>query len=172
MRILLDTNILLNDFFHRNPDFGFQRISDSAQKAEVEGYREKVHHCLERLAPEPSAEMLFTTTIFARFAALLGDLLVPADMVLEELTYWKSNLKILEVTSEHLEASLLEMQAAEIKLDYDDYLLRLLCREHQVELLLSSIPKSREFYWPVLFFRPENIGQLLEQKSVPGSQQH
>jgi hypothetical protein len=166
MRILLDTNILLNDFFHRNPDFGFQRISDPAQKAEVEAYREKVHQCLERLSRDEHTEVLSSTAIFARFAALLGDLLAPADLVLEELSYWKSNLKLLEVNSVQLESCLQEMQEAEIKLDFDDYLLRHLCKENQVDLLLSSIPKSREFYWPVLFFKPENIGQLLDQKSV------
>lgn len=169
MRILLDTNILLNDFFHRNPDFGFQRISDPAQKAEVESYREKVHHCLERLSLDEENEVLCTTTIFARFAALLGDLLVPADLVLEELSYWKSNLKLLEVSAIHLENSLQEMQQSEPRLDFDDYLLRHICKENQADLLLSSIPRSREFYWPVLFFKPENIGQLLDKKALPDS---
>jgi hypothetical protein len=166
MRILLDTNILLNDFFHRNPDFGFQRISDPAQKAEVESYREKVHQALERLSLDENNQVLCTTAIFARFAALLGDLLVPADLVLEELSYWKSNVNLLEVSAVHLENCLQEMQVGEPKLDFDDYLLRHICKENQVDLLLSSIPKSREFYWPVLFFKPENIEQLLDQKSV------
>jgi len=169
MRILLDTNILLNDFFHRNPEFGFQRISDPAQKAEVETYREKVHECLERLAAETSAEILCSTAIFARFAALLGDLLVPAELVMEEMSYWQSNVKLLELSSLHLEKSLLEMQEAEVKADFDDYLLRMICRENKVDLLLSSIPKSREFYWPVLFFRPDNIRKFLDETSVPGT---
>ena len=169
MRILLDTNILLNDFFHRNADFGFQRISDPAQKAEVEAYREKVHQCLERLSLDEKNEVLCTTAIFARFAALLGDLLVPADLVMEELGYWKSNLKLLEISAVDLENCLQEMQVAEPKLDFDDYLLRHICKENQVDLLLSSIPKSREFYWPVLFFKPENIAQLLDNPPVSSS---
>ncbi len=166
MRILLDTNILLNDFFHRNPDFGFQRISDPAQKAEVEAYRNKVHECLERLSTENDCSIFTSTSIFARFAALLGDLLVPADLVLEELSYWKSNLFLLEVNALHLEKCLQEMSEAEPKLDFDDFLLRHLAKENKIDLVLSSIPKSREFYWPVLFFKPENIGQLLDSKPV------
>ncbi len=166
MRILLDTNILLNDFFHRNPDFGFQRISDPAQKAEVEAYRNKVHECLERLSTENDCSICTSTSIFARFAALLGDLLVPADLVLEELSYWKSNLFLLEVNALHLEKCLQEMSEAEPKLDFDDFLLRHLAKENKIDLVLSSIPKSREFYWPVLFFKPENIGQLLDSKQV------
>lgn len=164
MRILLDTNLLLNDFFCRNPDFGFQRISDPAQMKEVEAYREKVHECLERLSREEHTEILSSTAIFVRFAALLGDLLVPAARVLEELSYWKSNLQLLETSDQLLEECLQEMQKAETPMDFDDYLLRRICRDHQVDVLLSSIPKSREFYWPVLFFKPENIGQLLDQK--------
>jgi hypothetical protein len=169
MRILLDTNILLNDFFHRNPDFGFQRISDPAQRTEVEAYRGQVHHCLERLSADEETEVLSSTTIFARFAALLGDLLVPADTVVDELNYWKSNLRLLEVSALQLEQCLQEMQDAEARLDFDDYLLRQVCKENQVDLLLSSMPKSREFYWPVLFFKPENIGQLLDKKTSPES---
>jgi hypothetical protein len=165
MRILLDTNILLNDFFHRNPEFGFQRISDPAQKAGAEAYREKVHLCLENLSLSQQYEILSTTAIFTRFAALLGDLLVPAELVLEELSYWKSNLKLLEVAETDLEHCLLEMQGAESKMDYDDYLLRRLANKNEVEVLLSSIPKSREFFWPVLFFKPENIEQLINSES-------
>ncbi len=166
MRILLDTNILLNDFFHRNPDYGFQRISDPAQKAEVEAYRIKVHSCLEELSLDESNAILCSTNIFARFAALLGDLLVPAELVADELNYWISNIKLLEIDSERIESCLREMQQSEPKLDFDDYLLRQICRENQIDLLLSSIPKSREFYWPVLFFKPENISQLLNQNQA------
>ena len=166
MRILLDTNILLNDFFHRNPDFGFQRISDPSQVKEVEAYRMKVHECLERLGSESDVEVCTSTSIFARFAALLGDLLVPADLVLDELQYWKSNLQLLECGSLHLEKCLREMEEAGTRLDFDDYLLRHLAKENGVDLLLSSVPKSREFYWPVLFFKPENIGQILDKKEA------
>ena len=160
MRILLDTNILLNDFFHRHPDFGFQRISDPAQRAEIESYRTKVHECLDRLSLEESAEVWTSTPILARFGALLGDLLVPADLVLEELRYWHSNLKLVDVHARHLEECLLEMENAESRMDFDDYLLRRLANEHKLDLILSSVPKSREFFWPVLFFKPENIGQV------------
>ena len=84
-------------------------------------------------------------------------------------SYWKSNLNLIEVSAVHLENCLGEMQQAEPKLDFDDYLLRHICKENQVDLLLSSIPKSREFYWPVLFFKPENISQLLDKPEVPAS---
>ena len=168
MRILLDTNILLNDFFHRNPDFGFQRISNPAQRTEVEFYRNQVHQVLERLAAEAGIEAWTSTAIFARFAALLGDLLVPADLVLEELNYWKSNLRLAEVAGPLLENCLLEMEKSDPKPDFDDFLLRALAKENHLDLLLSSIPKSKEFYWPVLVFKPENIGLLLDQQTSAG----
>lgn len=166
MRILLDTNILLNDFFYRNPDFGFQRISDPAQKSEVEAYRMKVHEALEIIAAEPGIEVWTSTAIFVRFAALLGDLLVPAETVLEELNYWKSNLQLAEISSVLLENSLQEMNQSDPKPDYDDFLLRAIAKENQLSVLLTSIPKSKEFYWPVLVFKPENISRLLDQKEV------
>jgi hypothetical protein len=160
MRIFLDTNILLNDFFHRNPDFGFQRISDPEQTKAVEDYRQKVHESLGRIAAEPGIEVWTSSTVFARFAALLGDLLVPAADVLEELQYWQSNLKMVEISIRHLEESLLDMGNAETKMDFDDFLIRKIALENQMEVVLTSLPKSREFFWPVLVFKPENLDQL------------
>jgi hypothetical protein len=160
MNILLDTNILLNDFFHRNPDFGFQRIQDPEQIRQVENYRQTVHEALLFISLQKNTQVLTTTTIFARFASLLGDLLVPGDLVSEELTYWAGNLKWIEVLQRDLEESLHDLQNAENRLDFDDYLLRRLGEKHAIDMLLTSLPKSREFFWPVLVFKPEKIREL------------
>jgi len=163
MRILLDTNILLNDFFYRHPDFGFKRIQNEEQAREVEEYRQLVNESLLFLSIQKEVEILSSTAILSRFAAVLGDLLVPSDLVLEEMQHWFSNLKLIETTSKDLITALNLMENANPKLDFDDYLIKNLCVDHEVNLILTSIPKSREFYWPVLVFKPEKVGELTFQ---------
>lgn len=160
MNVLLDTNVILNDFFHRNPDFGFQRISDPEQIRQVEAYRESVHEALLFLSLQKETRIFCTTTMLSRFASLLGDLLVPAGQVAEELAYWLGNLKLLEVSSRDVEQALQQMQAAPTKVDFDDFLIKHLAQTHPIDLLVSSLPKSREFYWPMLVFKPEKIRDI------------
>jgi predicted nucleic acid-binding protein len=159
-RIILDTNVILNDFFHRNPDFGFQRISDPEQIRQVEEYRHTVHEALLFLSLQKEVQICITTSILARYGALLGDLLVPAETVLEELQYWMSNVQMLEVTVFDLEESLSQMEKAATKMDFDDYLMKHITQKNEVDMIISSVPKSREFYWPVLFFKPEKLKDL------------
>jgi hypothetical protein len=160
MRILLDTNVLLNDFFHRNPDYGFQRINDADQARQVEAYRETVHEALLFLSLQAEVEVWTTTSILSRFAAILGDLLVPADLVAGELQHLMGNLKLVEVSAKDLEESLSLMGKASTKMDFDDYLLKHLATKNELDMVLSSVPKSREFYWPVLFFKPEKVRDI------------
>ena len=160
MHIFLDTNILLNDFFYRHPDFGFKRIQNEDQAKEVEVYRQVVHESLLFLSLQKKVQIVSSTAIVSRLASILGDLLVPPDLVLEEMQHWFSNLNLIETASKDLLTVLDLMENAEPKLDFDDYLLKHLCVENKLDLILTSIPKSREFYWPVLVFKPENVRQL------------
>jgi hypothetical protein len=166
MRIILDTNILLNDFFYRHPDFGFKRIQNEEQAKEVDAYRQVVHESLLFLSLQQDVQILSSTAIVSRFAAVLGDLLVPADLVLEEMQHWFSNLSLIETSSKDLMTALDFMEKADPKLDFDDYLLKQLCVENEVDLILTSIPKSREFYWPVLVFKPEKVRELTFAKAT------
>jgi len=160
MHIFLDTNIVLNDFFYRHPDFGFKRIQNEEQAKEVEAYRQLVHESLLFLSIQKDVHIVSSTATVSRFAAVLGDLLVPADLVLEEMKHWFSNLKLIETTAKELLTALDFMETAEPKLDFDDYLLKHICVENKIDLILTSIPKSREFYWPVLVFKPEKVREL------------
>jgi hypothetical protein len=160
MNVFLDTNILLNDFFHRNPDFGFQRISGEDQAREVSKYRELVSEALLFLSLQKDVQAFCSSSIISRFAAVLGDLLVPPDLVLEEIRHWLSNLKLLDITSNDLQIALDKMESSTTKLDFDDYLLKHIFIENQIDLLVTSIPKSREFFWPILVFKPEKIREL------------
>lgn len=160
MKVLLDTNVILNDFFHRHPDFGFQRISDPEQIRQVEEYRHKVHESLLFLSLQQDVEVWSTTAVISRYAALLGDLLVPPDLVMDEITHVLSQIKLIEVSKTDLELSLSEMEKAEHKVDFDDYLLRRIAKENSIDLVVTSVPKSRQFFWPVLVFKPENLQQL------------
>jgi len=160
MKILLDTNVLLNDFFHRHPDFGFQRIQDPVQLKEVESYRAIVHEALLFISLQKNVETTCTTCIIGRLASILGDLLVPADLVLEEIQHWLSNVKLIELDGNDLHLAINNMEASKVKLDFDDYLLKHLAVKNGIDLVLTSIPKSREFYWPVLVFKPEKIREI------------
>lgn len=160
MNILLDTNVLLNDFFHRNPDFGFQRIQDQKQKEEVEQYRQVVHEALLFLSLQPLVKAWTSTTILARFAAVLGDLLVPTELVKDEMAYWLSNLALAECTSGDLMEAQRLMEAAKEPVDFDDYLTRLICSSTQIDAILTSISKPKTFFWPIVILKPEQVRQL------------
>ena len=157
---MLDTNIILNDFFYRQPDYGFQRTANQEQAKEVELYRQTVNEALLFLSLKPTVEVFTTSAIVSRFASVLGDLLVPASLVFEEISYWLSNVKLLELQSKNLQNALNKMEMADPKFDFDDYLLKLICEENGIDLLLTSIPKSRQFYWPILVFKPEKIREI------------
>lgn len=160
MRFLLDTNVILNDFFHRNPEFGFQRIQHQDQAAQVEHHRQQIHESLLWLSLQPAVEVWSTSAIVARFGALLGDLLVPADLVVEEMAHWLANLRLAEMESNDLKKAHFEMEKAQPRIDFDDYLLKELCVRHGIDVLITSVPKSRHFFWPVLVFAPEKIREL------------
>lgn len=160
MRFLLDTNVILNDFFHRHPDFGFQRIQNQEQASQVEQHRQLVHESLLWLSLQNETEVWTSTAILARFGSLLGDLLVPPDLVVEEMAHWLSQLKLAEIQGKHLQMALHEQEIANPRVDFDDYLLKLICRQSEIDVLVSSVPKSRHFYWPVLVFAPEKIREL------------
>lgn len=160
MKFLLDTNVLLNDFFHRQPDFGFQRIQDPEQARQVEAYRQEVHESLLFLSLQKEVEVWTSVSILARFAALLGDLLVPSQQVQEEMEHWLSQLKLAEVAGADLHKALETMRQANPKPDFDDFLLKQLCQEQHIDAVVTSVPKSREFYWPVLVFKPEKLREL------------
>lgn len=160
MRFLLDTNVILNDFFHRNPEFGFQRIQNQEQAAQVENHRRQIHESLLWLSLQPEVEVWSTTAILARFGALLGDLLVPADLVVEEMAHWLSQLRLAEIESADLKKAHFEMEKSQPRIDFDDYLLKEISVRQSVDVLITSLPKSRHFYWPVLVFAPEKIREL------------
>lgn len=167
MRFLLDTNVLLNDFFHRHPDFGFQRIQNPEQAGQVEAYRLEVHEGLLFLSLQKGVEVWTSVSILARLGALLGDLLVPADLVLEEMEHWLSQLKLVELPPQHLHEAIEAMKSAETRLDFDDYLLKNTCKSAGIEAVVSSLPKPKEFYWPILVFKPEKLREL--KFEIPGS---
>ena len=160
MKIFLDTNILLNDFFHRHPDYGFQRISSPEQAGQVEQYRSMVHETLLWLSLKPSVTVCTSTFIVSRLASLFGDLLVPKALVAEEMQYLLSGFLLSEPGISHLETALTGMQGADQTADFDDYLLRQLAKESACDILLTSLSRSRTFFWPVLVFRPEELRGL------------
>lgn len=160
MRFLIDTNVLLNDFFHRNPEFGFQRIQNQEQASQVENHRREIHESLLWLSLQPEVEVWSTTSVLARFGALLGDLLVPPDLVVEEMAHCLSNLRLAEMEAKDLKKAHFEMETANPRIDFDDYLLKELCSQTEIDVLITSLPKSKHFYWPILVFAPEKIRNL------------
>jgi len=162
MRVFLDTNIILNDFFNRHPDFGFQRINNPEQAKDVEQYRQLVSESLLFISIQKDVEVYTSSSILARFASVLGDLLVPPDLVLEEMNHWLSNLKLSDLKVSDLMEAIEKMEVSDPKLDFDDYLIKHLAVIYSIDVVLTSIPKSKEFYWPVLIFKPENIRTLFK----------
>lgn len=160
MNFLLDTNVLLNDFFYRHPDFGVQRIHDGEQIRQVQNYRQQVHEGLLFLSLQKEVKVWSSVTIIARFGALLGDLLVPPPTVEEEMEYWLSQVQIIDIEAVQLHKVLDDMKKATHKMDFDDYLLKQICHMACIDSIVTSLPKSKEFFWPILVFKPEKLVKL------------
>jgi hypothetical protein len=75
-RIFLDTNILVNDFLHRHPDY---------PKLKVDKNRNHCANAVAFIRKRRHLKTYIASFSIARFVSLLSDLKVPREIILNEL---------------------------------------------------------------------------------------
>lgn len=156
-RILIDANILINDFFFRQPDFGLGRIVPE-RREQVEAYRAKVHQTLVHLSSLSSIQVFVPSFVLLRIASLLSDLFVPNELARQELIYLTNNYTLIDVDSQSIEEIMWQIQKTEADdlLDMEDYFLLLACRKAECNYLLTSTNKGYSSLEEVKIIRPDS----------------
>ncbi|SFC91284.1 hypothetical protein SAMN05421780_11223 [Flexibacter flexilis DSM 6793] len=158
-RLMADANVLINDFFYRQPDFGMGRVVPERQ-AQIELYRQKVHQTLEELSKIDGIQVFIPTYMFLRVASLLADLFVPNELAKQELLYLRNNYNMIDITLPDIEQVLWQVQTTpntELDLDMEDYFLLHACRAAQCSHLLTSTRKGYELLEEIVLVRPESV---------------
>lgn len=158
-RLMADANVLINDFFYRQPDFGTGRVVPERQ-VQIELYRQKVHQTLENLSKIDGIQVFIPTYMFLRVASLLCDLFVPNELAKQELLYLRNNYNLIDITLPDVEEVLWQVQNipnSELDLDMEDRFLLYACRTTQCSHLLTSTRKGYEFLEEIILVRPESL---------------
>jgi hypothetical protein len=132
-KIFLDTHILLSDFYHRYPEFGSIRNPYPESQEKLRRLREKIHENLLKMSLEPDVMVCTCVPALARMGSVLSEWKVPGELVREEISYWISQISVLEVKPRHLEATLDELSLpGNQEISFDEMLNRLVCMENGI----------------------------------------
>jgi hypothetical protein len=139
-KVFLETHILLSDFFHRYPDYGFMRNPGPEDRERLIALREKIHENLQKMSLEPDVAVYTSVPALSRVASLLSEWKVPGALIREEISHWLSNLVVLDVKSQHLEAAVDVLSHPENQsIPFDEILNPLLCRENGISEIFSIV---------------------------------
>jgi predicted nucleic acid-binding protein len=108
MKLLVDTSILLHDFYYRYPEMASRR--QNQQSDQLFAWREVVHQSLIATAETSTLEV--ATPLFAlyRLAGILSEYFVPNALVRQEFQYLSHNYHLLSETEAQLEGMIGELQ--------------------------------------------------------------
>ena len=154
--ILLDSSLLLNDFFHRNPEYGSRR-SGKEPSEELLDFWQKSHEALLRLSLETMLGLFVAEYVPSRLASILSDLGVPRQIVYEELIYWNGSFHTLKADAETIERILEKSlnQDISVNIPTEDIWMTELAKEAGIRYILSPWRRqeSRNFStldpWPL-----------------------
>jgi len=139
MKLLVDTSILLHDFYFRHPEFASRRQQE--QSEQLFAFREVVHHSLQQTAELETALVAVPLFALHRLAAILSDYFVPNILVRQEFLYLLHNYEILTVglaTTEKMTELLGSYPDDADGVDADLLLLELAAIEGNCTALLTS----------------------------------
>lgn len=158
LRILVDTALLLNDFFHRRPEVAALRGGPEPTEALQQSWQYS-HEALLVLSLQPTAHVCLAEYSALRLASVLSDLRLPAGEVLEELRYWNSNFRLLALSpgeAEHALESGLEANPTSTR-PAEDYMLAHLARRYEADYVLSPLPRSEGALGTTAFRLPSDV---------------
>ncbi len=160
--ILLDSSLLLNDFFHRNPAYGTLRTGREASE-ELLDFWQKSHEALLKLSLEPLLKVVVAEYVPVRLASVLSDLGVPAEMVLDELAYWNGSFHRLSAGPELVEEVLTEETKRTLPrgVPTEDIWLSALARRSGIQYILSPWTRQNTLAGSPRIITPDQLPEVL-----------
>jgi predicted nucleic acid-binding protein len=146
-RIFLDTNILVNDFLYRYPQYG-KLVVDVNRLHCGEAVRfirqKRIHHTY------------IASFSIARFVSLLSDLKVPKVIVLKEMELLLAKNTIVSLTSKLIVESIRIARNDEDIKDIEDALQYIVCYNHACFYLLTLNTKDFKKFTNISVIHPSN----------------
>jgi hypothetical protein len=163
--ILLDSSLLLNDFFHRNPDFGARRTGKEPSE-ELLDFWQKSHEALLRLSLESMLGLFVMEYVPTRLACILSDLGVPLAMVHEELTYWNTSFHVLRADAAGVEKAIEECleQAGIDGIPSEDIWTAMLARRAGIVYILSPWTRQATLPGKPRIVTPDMLEEVLTKE--------
>lgn len=160
--ILLDSSLLLNEFFHRNPGYGSRRTGREPSE-ELLDFWQKSHEALLRLSLQSARKVLLADYVLLRLACVLSDLGVPAAQVQEELAYWHSSFALLPVTPAQVEEALAEALERGIPdgVPAEDAWMAVLAGAAGIDYILSPWTRQNTLPGKPRIITPDQLEQVL-----------
>jgi hypothetical protein len=158
LRILVDTSLLLNDYFHRQPEHARLRGGAPPTEALLEAW-EQSHEALLAISLQPNAHVCIAEYTSLRLASVLSDLRLPGQLVLEELRYWNINFRLLALSPGEAEAALeagLQLSPTSGR-PAEDYILAHLARRYEADYVLTPQPRLEPILQTIPFKLPLDV---------------
>jgi hypothetical protein len=132
-RIFLDTNILVNDFLHRYPQYPKIKVDKNRQ------------HCADAMVfirKRRNLKTYIASFSIARFVSLLGDLKVPREITLKELDMLMAKNTVVSLTQK-LIVKTIQTARKNVKIkDMEDALQYTVCHDNHCYFLLTLNTKD------------------------------
>ena len=167
MILLCDTALLLNDFFHRQPELA-QLRGGRQPTTELEQMWAQSHEALLSISLRPNAFVCLAEYSVLRLATVLSDLRVDAAMILEELRYWNSNFRLLSLSPGEAETALergLQLYPSPHR-PAEDYILAALANRYEVEIIISPQARKNPMLAGVRFVEPAQVQKVLGERAA------
>lgn len=102
VKILLDSALLLNDFFHRHPEVGSLRTGKEPTE-ELLTFWQASHEALLFISiNQPYLQPCITEAVALRLAAVLSDFALEPARIQEEISWWQSSFEIIPASLEEM----------------------------------------------------------------------
>jgi hypothetical protein len=158
LRVLVDTSLLLNDYFHRHPEDAMLRGGSEPPDMLLKTW-EISHEALLALSLRGNVDVCLAEYSALRLASILSDLRLGAEKVLDELRYWNSNFRLLALSPGEAELALetgLQLNVSSTR-PAEDYLLTHLARQYEATYILSPIARTENMLQSIPFYQPEHV---------------
>lgn len=166
-KLLLDTNVLLADFFARYPEFGNRNQLEGSEKQKLDEYREKIHEALEWVAQNGIQPFIAAFSLY-RLLTIFSDMGAPAHIIAEELEYLKSQCQIIETPAEHLNSvlALINEEKSQGNPDPELELLTQTARKGGCGVMLTLTPRFPKVEHGVFIIHPWQVSQFWHEPTV------
>jgi len=147
-RVFVDTNVLVYDFFHRNP--GYNPGSDIARIAAHS------NAALTHISRQRGYRLFTAAFSLARLVSLLQQRKVPKSVAVGEVRRVLSKMSVVGLPSSLMLSGLDEFERNADAKDLEDVFQYLVCRQNRCRYLLTANGKDFRFFRNVLVVHPES----------------